>query len=151
MANNPSRRPLRWLTFLWPVLLILLLFGLKTVMDKSRGGAGRVLYEKHCANCHMEQGEGLRGLYPPLAGADYVAAHEADMACLIRYGRREPLTVNGISYSQIMPGNPGLAPSELTALVNYIKTAWDENGETVSFGAVQAALDSCEGQEIVQP
>lgn len=141
----------RWLVFFWPVALILLMFGVKALLDQGRGGAGRVLYEKHCANCHMEAGEGLRGLYPPLAGADYVAAHGADMACLIRYGRREPLVVNGITYTQIMPGNEGLAPSELVALISYIKTAWDPAGQPVTFAEVQAALDSCAGQEVVLP
>lgn len=147
MANNP--RPWRWLAFSWPILLILALFGLRALFDQAGGGAGRVLYEKHCANCHMEAGQGLRGLFPPLAGADYVAAHGADMACLIRYGRREPLVVNGITYTQVMPGNEALAPSEITALISYIKTAWDEQGQPVTFAEVQAALDSCAGQEVV--
>ncbi len=31
---------------------------------------GKILYEYYCANCHMEDGSGLEGLIPPVAGAD---------------------------------------------------------------------------------
>lgn len=36
--------------------------------------AGRELYAINCQSCHMEQGEGLEGVYPPLAKSDYLMA-----------------------------------------------------------------------------
>ena len=61
---------------------------------------GAILYTNFCANCHMETGEGLRGLIPPLAKSDYLAAHRADLACLIRNGQRGKIVVNGVEYNQ---------------------------------------------------
>ncbi|NJO02618.1 MAG: c-type cytochrome, partial [Bacteroidia bacterium] len=35
---------------------------------------GKGVYETYCISCHMEQGEGIEGVFPPLAQADYLMA-----------------------------------------------------------------------------
>jgi mono/diheme cytochrome c family protein len=35
---------------------------------------GTETYNAQCLSCHMEKGEGLEGVYPPLAKADYLMA-----------------------------------------------------------------------------
>ena len=85
---------------------------------------GQKLYAEHCSGCHGEQGQGLGRLIPPLAGADYLARHRAELPCLLRQGQRGPITVNGVLYNQIMPGHAELSPARLTNLLNYIENSW---------------------------
>lgn len=126
------------------MLLIAALFvGRYFFLGESEGTAGAQLYQAHCANCHMEQGQGLGKLIPPVAQADYVAEHGAELACGIVYGYQDSMVVNGTTYWQPMPGVEGLSPYEITTLINYLKTAWGPQGEPVAFAAVEAALDSC--------
>lgn len=141
------------LYFTWPVILIaLLLIGRKILTDENTSGSavGARLYRQHCANCHMEQGQGLRGLIPPLAQADYVTERGAELACGIVNGYDSALVVNGITYRQPMPGIEGLSEYEITQLINYLKSAWGAQGPTVSFEAVQNALDSCNQQQALR-
>lgn len=134
------------LYFAWPVLLIAALFAGKALLDESEKGpyaAGKRVYDTHCANCHMEEGQGLRGLYPPVAHADYVAERGAELACGIINGYAEPLVVNGQTYRQAMPPIEGLSDYEVTQVINYIKTAWGPQGEPVEFENVQNTLTEC--------
>ena len=60
---------MRILYFGWPVLVVGLAFFLYQQSGGSTNSAGQRLYTTHCANCHMDNGQGLRQLIPPLAGA----------------------------------------------------------------------------------
>jgi nitrite reductase (NO-forming) len=35
---------------------------------------GKEVYDVNCITCHMEKGEGMEGVFPPLAKADYLMA-----------------------------------------------------------------------------
>ena len=47
---------------------------------------GKRLYQAFCSNCHMDNGEGLRSLYPPLANSDYLEKNHDQLACIIANG-----------------------------------------------------------------
>ena len=85
---------------------------------------GHNLYDTHCANCHMEDGGGLRQLIPPLAGADWLAENPEQVVKGIVYGMEGPIVVNGITYNQPMPGNKELTEFQIVNIVNYINQAW---------------------------
>lgn len=104
---------------------------------------GEMLYEYHCAACHGQNGEGLRNLYPPLAGADYLIKHQTDLACIIRNGLEGPILVNGQAYNQPMPGNTDLNDVAIANIINYINQAWGNELDYVQIKAVQEALSRC--------
>ena len=105
---------------------------------------GAILYTNFCANCHMETGEGLRGLIPPLAKSDYLAAHRADLACLIRNGQRGKIVVNGVEYNQQeMLGIKKLSDFEITNVLNYVSTSWENNAPIWTVDEVRAGLEKC--------
>lgn len=79
---------------LFAFLLILSLFS----CEQQPYQMGERLYKTHCANCHMDGGEGLGALIPPLKGSDYLAANRERLACMIRYGLKDTIMVNGKVY-----------------------------------------------------
>ncbi|MEL6593584.1 MAG: cytochrome c, partial [Bacteroidota bacterium] len=100
---------------------------------------------QHCANCHMERGQGLAKLMPPLARADYLQALSLeDLSCIIRYGQKGPIVVNGTEYDRYMPGNDQMTMVELHALVNYVRTEWGGASAKISYDQLTQALGGCE-------
>ena len=104
---------------------------------------GEKLYALHCAGCHGDQGQGLARLIPPIAGADYLVDHRAELPCLLRNGQNEVIVVNGIGYHHIMPGNKTMSVAQLTNLLNYIESHWGNEAAPRTIRDVQMALDSC--------
>lgn len=113
----------------------------------DRQNEGQRLYAAHCANCHGEQGQGLRRLIPPLAGADYLRTHRRQLPCLIRQGQRGPITVNGVLYNQVMPGHEDLTDSQITNLLNYVHNAWGNRAPKHTIREVSELLEVCNGSD----
>ena len=103
-----------------------------------------LLYQQNCANCHMADGQGLKNLYPPLAGADYLSKFETKLPCIIKHGIQGELIVNGQDYNQIMPANEALSDTDITNLINYIRNEWGNEHERISLKKVQSLLKNCE-------
>ena len=114
----------------------------------NRQNEGAALYQTHCANCHGEQGQGLRRLIPPVAAADYVAQHRPDLPCLVRNGVKGPMVVNGILYNQVMPGHrEDLTDSQITNLLNFVQQNWGNKNEPYTIREVSELLAPCHGSD----
>ena len=124
------------------ITLIAILF--VSCQQKNPYNHGRILYENFCANCHMEDGTGLKEVIPPLANADYLINYTDNLPCLIRKGFKGEMIVNGISYNTEMPGVPQLTEFEITNVINYINTAWGNDNPITKHAAVRQALSKCE-------
>jgi len=105
---------------------------------------GEILYENFCANCHMEDGTGLVGIIPPLAGADFLGLYPDQLPCIIKKGMKGEITVNGRQYNTEMTGVPQLTEFEITNVINYINTAWGNDFPIVKHLDVRQALEECE-------
>lgn len=91
---------------------------------------GRALYEKHCADCHGPQGEGMAGVYPPLAGNPSVVQPDArNLVRLLDHGSFAPATAaNPRPYS--MPAQ-ALSDAEAAAVLSYLRQAWGHRASTL--------------------
>lgn len=47
---------------------------------------GREIYVTYCLSCHMDQGEGIEGIYPPVAKSDYLMADKNRAILQVLYG-----------------------------------------------------------------
>ena len=126
----------------------LFLFSLAAVVAFASCGKkgyrqGEALYRQYCANCHMEDGTGLQGIIPPLAGSDYLRKNPTATACIIRYGLDAPVTVNGRTYDQPMAGIPKLNEFDIANIINYIHHSWGNDLGYFPLEKVRSALDTC--------
>jgi nitrite reductase (NO-forming) len=108
-------------------------FDLKASMLK-----GKDVYTTYCMSCHMESGEGLEDVYPPLAKSDYLMADKTRMIKQILYGTSGPMKVNGKSYNAEMTGFD-LNDQEVSDLANYIRNSFGNKGPAVMPEEVKAA------------
>lgn len=83
---------------------------------------GQEIYKDFCAQCHLEDGKGVKGIYPPLAKSDFLRDINKTISS-IKYGLKGPITVNGEKYNSIMVSQ-GLDDEEISDVVNYILNSW---------------------------
>ncbi|WP_235917500.1 c-type cytochrome [Hymenobacter busanensis] len=119
--------------------------GLLSGCFTDRQNEGQRLYAQRCASCHGDQGQGLRRLIPPLAGADYLKTHRTQLPCLIQHGQQGPMVVNGIEYNQVMPAQHDLTDAQITNLLNYVQTHWGNRLEPYTISEVTTLLVPCHG------
>jgi mono/diheme cytochrome c family protein len=84
---------------------------------------GKTVYMDFCITCHMGNGEGVSGIFPPLAKSDYLMKNREESIRSIKYGQKGEIFVNGIKYNGMMP-SPGLSSEEIADVMNYINNSW---------------------------
>ena len=122
-------------------LVFLILFGIASCQQNPYQ-QGERLYEIHCANCHMSEGEGLAALYPPLTSTSF-ERFAPRFACIVRYGLSDTISVNGQQFSFPMPGNDKLNPVEIANIYNYIVYQWHPTLKPITSDKMQNDLLSC--------
>ena len=88
---------------------------------------GQEIYKDFCAQCHLEDGKGVKGIYPPLAKSDFLKDINRTISS-IKYGLKGPITVNGEDYNSIMVSQ-GLDDEEISDVVNYILNSWGNSSK----------------------
>ena len=101
---------------------------------------GEEIYEDFCISCHMHEGEGVPGAFPPLAGADYLLQKRQESIHAVKYGQKGELTVNGVIYNNIMLPLY-LSDEEVADVMNYILNSWGNKGEFVTVEEVKAIVE----------
>ncbi len=108
---------------------------------------GAALYSSHCASCHQASGQGLPGVFPPLAGDPVVnAENPADHINTVLHGLQGK-TIGGTAYGSPMPPfGDQLSDAEIAAIINHERTSWGNAAPTVTPEAV-ARLRSAGGSQ----
>lgn len=98
--------------------------------EPSRASAGQkvdgaALYAAQCAACHQASGQGLPGVFPPLAGSEWVLGKDSTAAAILLHGVQGPLTVKGATYNGVMPAfKDSLNDAQIAALLTHIRSQW---------------------------
>jgi mono/diheme cytochrome c family protein len=98
---------------------------------------GRDVYSTQCITCHMENGEGMEGAFPPLAKSDYLMADKKRSIEQTLYGVSGEIKVNGKVYNGEMPGVE-LSDVELSDVLNFVRNTWGNKGEAITPEHVKA-------------
>ncbi len=102
--------------------------------------AGAALYEKHCAACHGDQGQGVAGAYPPLAGNRAVTLHSTvNLVQMVLHGGYPPATAGNPRPFGMPPYTVDLSEQDITELLNHLRSSWGNQAGAVSAVDVQAA------------
>jgi nitrite reductase (NO-forming) len=93
---------------------------------------GKDLYAAECMSCHMENGEGLPGVYPPVAKTDYLKKPSAHLIDIILKGQDGEIVVNGVTYNTPMPAQAYLDDEKTSDILNYIRNSWGNKGAAIT-------------------
>ncbi|HEX4851316.1 MAG TPA: cytochrome c [Puia sp.] len=105
---------------------------------KASIARGKDVYTAFCLSCHMEQGNGVEAVYPPLAQSDYLMADKKRSIQQVLYGATEQMKVNGKNYTTPMNGFD-LTDEQVSDVLNYVRNSWKNKGAAVTPADVKAA------------
>lgn len=105
---------------------------------------GEEQYLSKCANCHGSKGEGLKQLYPPLNDPLILEQYAAQMACIVAYGIKDTLIINGIEYNQPMEPIADINSIQMANLLNFLLNEWGKKDTIVSPDDVEKQLQNCQ-------
>ncbi len=95
------------------------------VVLPSEATRGAALYSVNCAACHQNTGQGLAGVFPPLAGDPVVRALDPTEHILTVLNGKQSSIIGGVHYASPMPAFKGsLNDDDLAAIVNHERTSW---------------------------
>ena len=84
---------------------------------------GEEIYNDFCIQCHLNTGEGVSGVFPPLAKSDFLVNNIEISIKGLKYGMSGPIVVNGEEYDGVME-DQGLGDDEIADVLNYILNSW---------------------------
>lgn len=105
---------------------------------KASAERGKEIYLRNCISCHMEQGEGLEGIFPPLANSDYMLSDKKRAIQQTLYGVTGEMTVNGKVYNGEMNGYD-LTDEQMSDLMNYVFNSFGNKGGAITPAEIKSA------------
>ena len=108
---------------------------LSLVATQAGAGDGAAIFLQRCAACHQMKGEGLTGMYPPLAKSPIVNGEPSIPIRIVLRGLQGPIVVNGKKYNGIMPpfglGTP-MTDADVAAVLTYVRRSFGNGSAAVA-------------------
>ena len=94
---------------------------------------GQQIYMTRCQSCHMANGEGVQGVFPPVANSPYVSGDKGVLVRMILHGLRGEIVVQDVTYNGMMPPWGGFLNDEQVAKVTtYIRANFGNDADAIS-------------------
>lgn len=101
--------------------------------DSDLMARGKGVYERRCADCHGDDGRGVAGIYPPLAGNRAVTMDSAaNVAVAIASGGYPPATAGNPRPFGMPPFGHEINNNDLAAVATYIRGSWGNDAPQVT-------------------
>jgi mono/diheme cytochrome c family protein len=93
---------------------------------------GNKLFAENCLTCHQEDGKGVRGTFPPLAGNPKITGPSDELIKIVLSGLDGPIVVNETDYDQAMPPQNYLNDKQIADILTYIRNAWGNKASPIN-------------------
>lgn len=103
---------------------------------------GAQIFASRCASCHQSTGAGLAGVFPPLAGSEWVDGDASTVVGILLLGINGTISVKGVTYNGVMPPfGHQLSDTEIAAVASYVRTSFGNKAPAVTADVVKAGRD----------
>jgi len=99
---------------------------------------GGQIFAAKCVACHQATGLGLPGVFPPLAGSEWVLGNDQVLVQIPLHGITGSIQVKGATYSGAMPMFNTLSDAEIAAVLTHVRSQWGNAAPPVSPATVAA-------------
>ncbi|MEO6520265.1 MAG: c-type cytochrome [Mucilaginibacter sp.] len=93
---------------------------------------GAALYAVNCQSCHQENGEGLKGAFPPLKGSPVVLDKNPKVQLTIIMKGYNGRASEGYGIMPAVGTNNNLKPEEILAIINHERSSWGNNSRKIT-------------------
>ncbi len=97
---------------------------------------GKRVYTQTCFACHQMNGEGMAGVFPPLAKSDFLLADKDRAIRTVIKGLAGPIKVNGKDYNGVMPPVT-LNDEQVAQVLTYVSSDWGNKGDIFTVDEVR--------------
>lgn len=95
--------------------------------------AGKAQYQGICIACHQPTGLGLFPVFPPLVNSDYVKGNPERMIAIVLNGVIGPITVDGKSYTNMMPAQGAvLTDVKISQVTSYVRKTFGDGASPIT-------------------
>jgi mono/diheme cytochrome c family protein len=109
--------------------------------------AGKAAFGAVCITCHQQTGLGMPGLYPPLAGSEWVNGPASRVIRIVVYGLKGDIHVEGHDFNaaampvfgqQVTGSAYNWSDEKIAAVLTYVRQEWGNKAGPVSADDVSA-------------
>lgn len=111
----------------------------KNASSDAKIHPGKMVYLQFCLACHMQNGEGVPGLYPPLIRTEYVLGDRNRLIKAILYGQEGLIEVNGEQYNNVMAKMDYLRDEQIADLLTYVRSSFGNSTDSITIDDVKIA------------
>lgn len=105
---------------------------------------GKRQFTVNCQSCHQSTGLGQPGVYPPLAGSEWVQGGKKRAVAIVLKGIQGPFRVKGTTYNNVMQAwEPVLDDKKIAAVLSFVRQEWGNQATAITpeeVAAVRAEL-----------
>jgi mono/diheme cytochrome c family protein len=115
---------------------------------------GKEVYSRAtaCVTCHQPDGKGLPGVFPPLAGSEWIDDDVERQIKIAVWGLMGEIEVAGETYVNAMVGQGMLlTDEEIAAVLTYVRNSFGHQGGPTSTEDVTRVKESLKDRPLVQP
>ena len=111
---------------------------------------GRAIFTRICSLCHQLNGQGVAGIFPPLAGSQIATEKDAKrIVRIVLNGFQGPVEVSGKTYNNVMtPQGPVLSDKDIADVLSYVRSSWGNDASAIStkdVASIRSAIASHPG------
>ncbi len=107
---------------------------------------GKKNYDAVCYQCHQPTGLGIPGVYPPLAGSEWVTGSDERLIRIVLHGLKGPVTVKGAEYKaaampvfgQVAGSGYNWSDEKIAAVLTYVRQSFGNNAPAITAEHVTA-------------
>ena len=109
----------------------------KKVETAKKLPPGNLVYMQFCMACHMENGEGVPGLYPPLVQTECMLGDKKRLIEIVLHGMDGLSEVKGQQYNNVMAKLDYLSDKQISEVLSFVRSNFGNNAEAVTIEEVK--------------
>jgi len=107
--------------------------GAAEVVTVTPAQLGKKVFNQICIVCHQATGQGIPGVFPPLAGSEWANGSEERIIRIVLHGLNGKITVSGKEFNNAMASLGGtLKDEQIANALTYVRSEWGNNAPAVS-------------------
>lgn len=94
--------------------------------------AGEKVYNTYCIACHMEDGNGVPNMNPPLGETEWVNGDKTRLINIVLNGLNGPIEIKGETYNNVMAPHNFLNDEDIAAVLTFVRGSFGNSSGPIT-------------------